>query len=202
MRRIGALIFEGFELLDLFGPMQMFGLLPDEFTLELVSESAGPVISNQMLRAHADVALGEATGYDILFVPGGAGTRREVSNPALLDWIGRTSAQAEYTLGVCTGSALLARAGVLDGRRATSNKAAFEWVRSQGQKIDWVAQARWVQDGPVFTSSGVSAGMDMTLGAIEQMLDEDTARKVARWCEYTWHEDRNHDPFAAQYGLV
>jgi putative intracellular protease/amidase len=195
-------MFDRFELLDLFGPMEMLGLLPEEFSLETVAERPGPVVSNQKLRAYADVAFGDATGYDILFVPGGAGTRREVENPALLDWIARMSAQAEYTLSVCTGSALLARAGVLDGRRATSNKAAFDWVRSQGPQPDWVAQARWVEDGPVFTSSGVSAGMDMTLAAIKAMLDEDAARKVARWCEYTWHEDRDHDPFARHYGLV
>lgn len=197
MRRIGALIFPGFELLDLFGPMQMFGLLGDAYSLELVAEATGPVASGQGLSAHADRTLADGGLYDILFVPGGMGTRREVGNGHLLAWIADTSARAEYTLGVCTGSALLARAGVLDGRRATTNKMAFPWVTQQGPRVDWVRQARWVEDGPFITSSGVSAGIDMALGAIALMQGTGVAEQVAVWAEYTWNRDRGHDPFAA-----
>ncbi|MFA3918175.1 DJ-1/PfpI family protein [Ruegeria hyattellae] len=202
MRRIGALIFPGFELLDLFGPMEMFGLLDDKFKLCLVAETPSKVTSNQRLAAYAEHGIEEGDAYDILFVPGGAGTRREVDNPTLTQWIAQVSAQAEYTLSVCTGSALLARAGVLNGRKATTNKAAFSWVAEQGPKVMWQRQARWVEDGPFITSSGVSAGMDMTLGAIALMHGQETACDVARWCEYTWHEDKAHDPFAQLHGLV
>ncbi len=202
MRRIGALIFPGFELLDVFGPMQMFGLLADDFRLELIAETAGPVPSNQCLKAFADTSLDDAEDYDILFVPGGAGTRREVGNPRLLDWIARHAQTAEFILSVCTGSALLAKAGVLDHRRATTNKAAFSWVCEQGPNVDWVPQARWVEDGPFLTSSGVSAGMDMALGAIALMHGEAVADKVAMWCEYFWRKDKAHDPFARLHGLV
>lgn len=202
MKTIGALIFPGFELLDLFGPMEMFGLLSDDFKIELVAENQGPVPSNQGCAAHASQTLTSKAEYDILFVPGGIGTRREVDNKALLDWIAQTSDQAEYTLSVCTGSALLAKAGVLDGRRATSNKMAFSWVAEQGPNVTWVAQARWVEDGTIFTSSGVSAGMDMALGAIARMKGHETALKVATWAEYDWHQDRDWDPFAALHKLV
>ncbi|MFT4961224.1 MAG: transcriptional regulator GlxA family with amidase domain [Paracoccaceae bacterium] len=202
MRRIGALIFPEFELLDVFGPMEMFGVLEQDYSLELVAEIAGPVASNQGLSAHATKTIDQGTDYDILFVPGGAGTRREVSNSKLLDWIGKASENAEFTLSVCTGSALLAKAGVLDNRRATTNKAAFAWVAEQGPNVDWVRQARWVEDGPFITSSGVSAGMDMALGAIATMHDIETAEKVAQWCEYSWHQDKTWDPFAAIHGLV
>lgn len=202
MHRIGALIFPGFELLDVFGPMEMFGLLPEDFSLELVAETAGPVPSNQKLQAVAEKTFEDRSDYDILFVPGGAGTRKEVSNPRLLDWISRTSRAAEYTLSVCTGSALLAKAQVLDTRRATTNKAAFSWVRDQGPNVEWVPQARWVEDGPFLTSSGVSAGMDMALGAIALMHGEARADQVATWCEYTWHKDKTHDPFAKVHGLI
>jgi len=202
MRKLGALIFPGFELLDVFGPMEMFGLLENEFTLELVAEKAGSVVSNQGLAACATTTIYDETEFDIVFVPGGSGTRNAVKNGSILEWITRTSRQAEYTLSVCTGSALLARSGVLDGRRATTNKAAFSWVVEQGPNVDWVKAARWVEDGPFITSSGVSAGMDMTLGAIALMHGRRTAEQVAQWCEYTWHENKNSDPFASMYGLT
>lgn len=202
MRRIGALIFPGFELLDVFGPMEMFGMLSKEFSLELIAETAGPVPSNQGLSAQATKSVEQGTDYDILFVPGGAGTRREVENQKLLDWITETAENSEYVLSVCTGSALLAKSGVLDDRRATTNKAAFAWVVEQGPRVDWVRKARWVEDGRFITSSGVSAGMDMALGAIALMHDTETAERVAMYCEYSWHQDKDLDPFAQMHGLV
>ena len=196
MRRIAALIFLDFELLDLFGPMEMFGMLDRDFTLELVSETGGPVRSSAGLAAQSDRRIEDGVDHDILFVPGGPGTRREVGNTALLDWIAQASQRAELTLSVCTGSALLARAFVLDGRRATTNKAAFDWVAEQGHGVDWVRRARWVRDGAFYTSSGVSAGMDMALAVIADLRGREVADKVARDCEYTWHDDPDDDPFA------
>lgn len=202
MRRVGALIFPGFELLDLFGPLEMLGLLKDDFALQLVAETSEPVSSNQRVRANPDVTFKSADQFDVLFVPGGMGTRREVNNPALLDWIRTASESAEYVLSVCTGSLLLAGADLLDGRRATTNKAAFAKIADQYPKVDWVRQARWVEDEKFITSSGVSAGMDMALGAIGLMHDHETAEKVAFWSEYNWHKDKNWDPFAKTHGLV
>jgi len=202
MRRVGALIFPGFELLDLFGPMEMFGLLDKKFTLDLVAETTAPVASNQGPSAHVDNTIDEQIEYDILFVPGGAGVRREVGNTRLLDWITTASETAEYTLSVCTGSALLAKAGVLNGHRATTNKAAFSWVAEQGPEVDWVRQARWVEDGRFITSSGVSAGIDMALAAISTLHGPEAAEKVAIWSEYNWQKDPDHDPFAKIHGLV
>lgn len=202
MRKIGAVVFPGFELLDLFGPMQMFGMLPEQFELTLVSQTSGAVASKQALSAHSHVTFDSAPRFDVLFVPGGGGTRREVDNPALLQWLEEAAGQSEYVLSVCTGSALLAKAGLLDGRRATTNKMAFDWVSEQGPKVHWVKQARWVEDGRFITSSGVSAGMDMALGAISAMHGRELAEKVANWCEYTWQQDKDADPFAKLHGLV
>ena len=111
-------------------------------------------------------------------------------------------ATAVYTLSVCTGSGLLAHAGVLDGNRATTNKAAIHWVADQSPQVTWVPQARWVEDGTIFTSSGVSAGMEMALGAITRMHGRAAAEEAAKWAEYTWHDDADHDPFAAIHGLI
>lgn len=201
MRQIGALIFPGFELLDLFGPLQMFGMLKNDFELHLVAEIAGPTVSSQGPEAVASRPFEPRQPYDILLVPGGAGTRSEVHNEILLKWIRDTADEAEYVLSVCTGSALLAKAGVLDGRRATTNKSAFAWVSDQGPNVRWQQEARWVEDGKFITASGVSAGMDMTLGALSKMLSEAEARQIEKWCEYTWNDDPSHDPFAALYGL-
>ncbi|HVY98721.1 MAG TPA: DJ-1/PfpI family protein [Dongiaceae bacterium] len=199
-RVLGVLLFPDFELLDVFGPLEMFGLLDQEFEIRLVAEHGPDVASKQGPRSRIDDLIGDRRKYDMLLVPGGMGTRREVQNRELLDWLVEAAARAEIVASVCTGSALLARAGVLDGRRATSNKLAFDWVRSQGPKVDWQRRARWVEDGRFFTSSGVSAGMDMALALIARLWDRERALQVAQWAEYTWREDSADDPFAPPAG--
>jgi putative intracellular protease/amidase len=194
--KVGALLFPGFELLDIFGPLEMLGMLGSRVAITMLAERVGEVVSNQGPKGVADLALADAANIDLLLVPGGRGTRREVGNTVLLDWLRVRANDAGYVASVCTGSALLAKAGVLDGKRATSNKLAFDWVTSQGPNVSWVRAARWVEDGKFFTSSGVSAGMDMTLGLIEKLFERELALNVARWAEYTWHEDRSVDPFA------
>ena len=201
-RSIGVLLFEDFELLDVFGPLEMYGMLPEHFELHLVAENAGEVASRQGPKSLVEHDLGDGRQYEILLVPGGPGTRREVDNNALLDWIRSQSPNAEYVTSVCTGSALLARTGVLDGVRATTNKRAFEWVCAQGERVHWQKQARWVEDGRFFTSSGVSAGMDMSLALIGKLLGREAAEQVATRTEYEWHSDSRWDPFAAVHGLV
>jgi transcriptional regulator GlxA family with amidase domain len=180
----------------------MFGLLPQHFQISLVAESGDRVASAQGPRSLLDYRFDNSPDFDILLVPGGRGTRREVDNPVLQDWLRQQSASARYITSVCTGSALLARTGLLDGRRATTNKAAFEWVASQGTNVAWQTRARWVADDRFFTSSGVSAGMDMALALIAQILDDVTAEQVATWAEYEWQRDPGRDPFAEIYGLA
>ena len=199
---VGVVLFDGFELLDVFGPLEMFGMVPESFDICMVAEGVGEVASRQGPKSIAEHCFSEQRHYDILLVPGGKGTRKEVDNQRLLDWIGDQSTAAEYVTSVCTGSALLARAGVLDGVRATTNKRAFAWATSQSDKVIWEKQARWVEDGKFFTSSGVSAGMDMSLALIAGLLGEDAAEQVAMSTEYEWHRDASWDPFAKIHGLV
>ena len=201
-RSIGVLLFNQFELLDVFGPLEMFGLLPEHFDLLLVAESGSRVASAQGPASVIDYRFEDSPDFDLLLVPGGRGTRREVDNPVLLDWLRDRAGSAELITSVCTGSALLARAGILDGQRATTNKAAFTWVAAQGERVDWVKQARWVEDGRFFTASGVSAGMDMSLAVISRLHGEDLAEQVANWSEYDWHRNPAWDPFAAVHNLV
>jgi transcriptional regulator GlxA family with amidase domain len=199
-----VLLFPGFELLDVFGPLEAFGVrvARDYFAAVLIAEEAGPVASAQGPRAVAEVGLDDSQHLDMILVPGGMGTRKEVDNPRIRSWIEDRSRDAEVVMSVCTGAALLARAGVLDGRRATSNKLAFPWVTEQGRKTEWVKEARWVEDGKVFTSSGVSAGIDMSLAVIAKLVSTDLAEQIATLMEYDWHRDAGWDPFAKIHGLV
>ena len=194
--RVAAVVFQGFEVLDLFGPLEMLSMPAGYFAISIVAEHAGEVESAQGAKVVADHVFTEPPDFDILLVPGGRGTRTEVSNPVILEWLRRAEPRALYVATVCTGSALLAKTGLLDGRRATSNKLAFTWVASQGPKVRWVHKARWVEDGKFFTSSGVSAGMDMSLGLIERILGRPASENAARQAEYIWNSDSTDDPFA------
>ena len=114
----------------------------------------------------------------------------------LIDFIRSRSSEAEIVMSVCTGAALLARAGLLDGRRATTNKRAFAWPVSQGPYVNWIRQARWIEDGKFVTSSGISAGIDMALAVIGRRYGGETAGDIAAAMEYEWHRDAHWDPFA------
>lgn len=198
---IGVLLFDCFELLDVFGPLEMFGSKPERFEIHMVAECAGHIASAQGPKAVAEQSLSETDQFDIIFVPGGKGTRVELDNEVVLGWLRAQAKDASYVLSVCTGSALLAKAGVLEDRerrvRATTNKMNFAWVAKQSEKVEWVKKARWVEDGPIFTSSGVSAGIDMTLAFIEKLLGQTVANDIANYAEYQRNLDADCDPFAA-----
>lgn len=104
--------------------------------------------------------------------------------------------QSKYCLTVCTGAALLAKTNLLNGRKATSNKRAFEWVKSVNSNIEWVNRARWVADGKFYTSSGISAGIDMALGFVADRFSLERAIEIAQSIEYVWNSDKNNDLFA------
>jgi transcriptional regulator GlxA family with amidase domain len=203
--RVAAVLFEGFTVLDLYGPVQAFascriptaeGGFNRLFEIFTIAEQTGVVRSGEGPPSVAEHSFAEAPSYDILLIPGGFGTRAAVGNPHFLDQLATASQSATTTATVCTGSALLARTGLLDHRSATSNKLAWDWVLQQGPQVQWVRQARWVDDGDVITSSGVSAGIDMTLSLIARMYGREMALTSARNMEYIWNEDATNDPFA------
>lgn len=203
--QVAHVLFEGFTTLDMYGPVQAFASCrePDgdggwmrhyeQFT---VGASAGPVPSGEGPTTQADYAFEAAPAFDILLIPGGFGTRAAVSDQGLLDQIAALSERATITATVCTGSAVLARTGLLDGRPATSNKVAWDWVIEQGPAVRWQRQARWVDDGDIVTSSGVSAGIDMALSLIARLRSEADAENSARFMEYIWNRNPDEDPFA------
>jgi transcriptional regulator GlxA family with amidase domain len=201
-RTVGACLFPNFELLDIFGPLEMLGVLTDHFDLVTLAQTAEPVASAQGPRSVIDRSFAHAGEIDVLLVPGGMGTRSEIENPAMLEFLREIYPSLEVLGSICTGSGLLAAAGLLEGRRATSNKKAFAWAKSQGENVTWVPEARWVEDGNVFTASGVAAGIDMSLALVARLVNAETAEKVAEYTEYEWHRDASWDPFAELAGLV
>jgi transcriptional regulator GlxA family with amidase domain len=201
-RAVTAVLFEGFELLDVFGPLEIFGVLSEQFTISLIGPATGPVRSAQGPEAMAQHSYQDAPSADIVLVPGGIGTRRLVGDRGFLEWLTSWTSTAELVTSVCTGSALLAAAGLLDGYRATSNKRAFAWACEQGPRVRWVAEARWVEDRDRWTSSGVAAGMDMALALVAHLHGNRLADSVADGIELDRHREPTWDPFAAKNGLI
>ena len=192
---IGIIIYPGFEVLDVYGPLEMWANVAG-FDVLLIAEEAGPIRSAQGTESVAKYSFATAPALDILMVPGGFGTRAQLENPALLSYLVKANADTVYTASVCTGSALLAKAGLLDGHRATSNKRFFSLAEAQSDTVEWVPEARWVESGKMFTSSGVSAGMDMALGLVAHIKGEMDAIELASAVEYVWHKEADLDPFA------
>jgi transcriptional regulator GlxA family with amidase domain len=205
VKRVAVVLFDGFTVLDVYGPVQAFGatrvLKPDGtphrfFQVFTVAERTGPIKSGEGPSTHADYSFADVPDFDVPVVPGGFGTRQAVNDQAFLTKLGAISRRAPITTTVCTGSALLARTGLMDGRPATSNKISWDWVQTQGPKVLWRRKARWVDEGDLVTSSGVSAGIDMALALIARLHGRETAVAAARNMEYVWHDRADDDPFA------
>jgi len=202
----GLLLYPGFELLDVFGPAEMLISVPPELLrVVMIAETAGEVLSGalgsqQCPRVIADYGLDDAPRLDILLVPGGIGTFEQLENEKLLNWIGERAEDAIVVASVCTGSVLLAKAGALQGKKATTNKQFWELSTSHAPEVDWVRNARWVEDGDVMTSSGVSAGIDMSLALIARVFGMDLAEQIAAGTEYIWTNVPDDDPFGPRAG--
>ena len=197
MLRLGALLYPEFEMFDLYGPLEMFGSVGADVEIITIAQAAGPIRPTKGPATIAEYDFDSAPPFDLLLVPGGIGTIPQLENGALMKFLHARAATARITMSVCSGSAILAKAGLLDGRRATSNKMFFNLAVAQSVKVRWVESARWVQDGPFVTSSGVSAGTDMALAVIADVFGLERAEQVARYTEYQWHRDAAVDPFVA-----
>mmetsp|Transcript_2760 Transcript_2760/g.3499 ORF Transcript_2760/g.3499 Transcript_2760/m.3499 type:complete len:204 (-) Transcript_2760:35-646(-) len=201
MLEVVTILFPDFETLDVFGPVEIFGRLRESFQPEFYSRDGGLVISTQNVKVSTRPVseMDDSKSDFILFIPGGHGTRQLVNDQAYVDMLKALAGKAEYVFTVCTGSTLFAKTGLLDGKRATSNKRAFEWTKTERPEVNWVNKARWVKDGKTYTSSGVSAGMDMALGFVSDLVGYDTAKRISNEIEYDWHENPDWDPFADLY---
>lgn len=202
--RLGVLLYPDFEPLDVFGPVEMFMNVPaDMLEIVYIAEEAGPVMGGSGAgqkgpKVFAEFGYADAPKIDILLVPGGFGTLQQLSNEKTIAFVRERTAASTLTTSVCSGSAILAKAGVLDDKSATCNKVYFDMLTPNGPNTKWVRKARWVEDGKMITSSGVSAGIDMALAVIARLWGQETAESIAAGTEYVWSKDPHNDPFAVE----
>jgi transcriptional regulator GlxA family with amidase domain len=187
MTTYGLLIFDDAEELDFAGPWEVFtasSMVRDHADAAvLIAEREGPVRCAKGMRVLPDHTLSDHPPLDVLLVPGGQGTRREVANPVLTGWIRATSATAAWTTSVCTGALLLHEAGPARGRRVATHHAFEDTLQARGD-ITVVRDARYVVDGSLVTSQGVSAGIDMALWLVGRLHGREHARAVRRFIQY------------------
>ncbi|EFY86633.1 hypothetical protein J3459_010895 [Metarhizium acridum] len=205
-----VVFFDGFQALDAFGPLDVLNLLslkaqhrislsvlrPQEGAVPTLAPGLGLTIGQSVLPTHS--FANAPPEIEVLLVPGALGTRDTKATQPVVDLVRKIFPKLRFLLTVCTGAALAARTGVLSSKRATSNKLALEWVVSQdpGNDVRWVRRARWVQDGNVWTASGVSAGMDMMYAFVAAHYGEDVAASIAATAEYTRNTHPTNDPFS------
>lgn len=200
-RLLGALVFPGFQALDLWGPLEVFGDCAPAVRPILIAVEPGVVASAQGPAVFTSIGLDSAVRPDLLLVPGGR-VVDQVDDPAVLAWLRDRAADAELVMSVCNGADILAHAGLLDGRRATTNKALFRTIANRHPRVSWVAAARWVEDGRFVTSSGIAAGIDMALAVVARLAGQRLADSLAVRIEYERNPDSDSDPFAAVHGLA
>lgn len=186
--RIGILIFDGAEELDFVGPWEVFtmarALSSDACEVLLIAEREEAVRCAKGMRVLPDATLATCGALDVILVPGGQGTRREVENKVLLEWIERSSHTAKWTTSVCTGALLLVAAGPAKGKNVTTHWNYIAALRERGEAAQVLDSFRYVRDGNVVTAAGVSAGIDMALWLTGQLFDVPFARRVQRQMEY------------------
>jgi transcriptional regulator GlxA family with amidase domain len=183
----GVLVFDGAEELDFVGPWEVFtasGMVHEgRDRTVLIAQNAGPVRCHKGLRVVPDHTFTDHPDLDVVLVPGGMGTRTEVNNVTLLEWLGKVAASCTWVTSVCTGSLLLHAAGPARGKRVATHWGFEDALEKRGD-ITVVRDARWVRDGNVVTSQGVSAGIDMALWLIGQLDSPAHARTVQRYIQY------------------
>lgn len=193
---VTAILFEGFETLDMFGPVEMLGA-SGKFEVRFYSPQGGIVKSYQGVPVQTE-PLGVAGEPEVLLLPGGMGVYAMLENASFIARLAELAQQARYVLSVCNGAFLYAKAGVLDNRRATTYKARLSKAEELFPQVKWERTARWTVDGNLYVSSGVSAGTDMALGFIADVFGCDCAESTARYAEYSWNRNPGNDPFACE----
>lgn len=190
--RVAILIFDDVEVLDFAGPFEVFGVArtsSGDFACEVmtVALEQREIIARNGLRIIPHRIAADLGAVDILVVPGGFGTRRELTNPAMLELIRTASNAAALTLSVCTGSLLLGASGLLAGRAATTHRDAMDELRSLNCAANILPDARIVDNGRIVTSAGISAGIDAALYIVARLFEQAAAAGTAHYMQYDWN---------------
>ncbi|HEX7143044.1 MAG TPA: DJ-1/PfpI family protein [Nitrososphaeraceae archaeon] len=193
---VGILIFDDVEILDVAGPFEVFAVTrlnekqrlqqSSPFKVYLISETKKQIIAIGGLRLTPDVTIGKCPELDLLIIPGGWGTRKESKNKILLNWIGNQFTNDRLIASVCTGSSLLGKAGLLDGRDATTHWRAFDFLQESAPKARILKDVRFTLTEPIFTSAGISAGIDLSLRIVSHFFGIEVGQATARHMEYPY----------------
>lgn len=195
MRSVGILLFDGVEVLDACGPFEVFSVA-SRVSLRDSPRTDAPfqvfaIADSTTVHARHDLVLSAHHHWsahphvDILVVPGGVVTA-PLQNKPLIDWLARTAAECELVASVCTGSFLLAQAGLLEGRRATTHWEDIAELKTAFPAVQVDPSVRWTESGRIWTSAGISAGLDMSLAIVARMTDRSLAERTARQMDYRW----------------
>lgn len=198
-KRVGIVIFEDVEVLDFCGPFEVFATTrlnennrhqePSPFEVLLIAEHDGNVRTAGGMQVSPHYTFNSCPSLDILVVPGGLGTRKEIENAVMVDWIRCEAAQVQTLTSVCTGAMLLGKAGLLNGRHATTHWRSLDWMCSSFPSVQVDYGKHFIRDGNVYTSAGISAGIDMSLTVVADYFGEEIARATAKHMEYPYPEN-------------
>jgi len=197
-RNVAIMIFNEVEVLDFAGPFEVFGVARDIrdttqplFNVYTIAERMEPIIARNGLSVNPHYTLDNCPKPDIYLIPGGRGTRTAMHNTVLTGWIANQASKVEQILSVCTGALMLGKAGLLHGLSATTYHTSFEELAAVSPTTNLMRQSRWVDNGKIVTSAGVSAGIDMALYVVGKLYGVEQARWTARYMEYNWNENPN-----------
>lgn len=188
-RTLGIVIFDEVEVLDFCGPFEVFSVAsrftdPPGFRVLTVAEAHRPILTRGGMSVNPHHDFADCPRLDMVLVPGGQGTRKEMHNPVLVDWVRNTAPSAELVLSVCTGALVLAKAGLLDGLDVTTHHGAIDLLRHTAVHSRVHEGRRFVDNGRVVCSAGIAAGIDMSLHVVGRLMGEEVARKTAAQMEY------------------
>jgi len=193
MKTIGIFIFNDAEELDFVGPYEVFTMINEIFNYRgeadgvkviLISEDGQDIIGKKGMRVGAHAAMSDIDKLDVVLVPGGSGSRTQLHNVSVLSWLKALAPSCEWVTSVCTGSFILAKAGLTKDKRITTHQYALAEFEKLGLEGHLIKDVRYVRDGNIVTSAGVSAGIDMALWLTGQMFNPTFARSVQRGMQY------------------
>lgn len=194
MRNVGIMVFEEIEVLDFAGPFEVFNVTaelndPAPFNVYTVAETHAPVKTRGKLNINPNYSIYSMPKTDILIIPGGAGSRALVHKPHVIAWLQTQFEQVEFLASVCTGAIPLGKAGLLDGLRVTTHHENLDELRQYVSEDTVIEAKRYVDNGDILTSGGISAGIDMSLYLVQKLLGDDVLAKTMKEMEYTWTPD-------------
>jgi transcriptional regulator GlxA family with amidase domain len=184
---VGIVLFPDAEELDWAGPYEVFTMAAmGEVSMQVVTiaQSMEPVRCANGLRVLPDHSFDDAPALDVVLVPGGQGSRVEMENPAMIEFLQRVAPGCSWVTSVCTGAAILCKAGLTKGCKVTTHWGYIESLREFAGDSEVLERIRYVRDGRLVTAAGVSAGIDMSLWLVGQMFSPEHARNTQRMMEY------------------